>query len=170
MSDPDAVLTSLAQAEDTFSHATGDPVFEPALDAGADAAVGTVPLQKACRLLELAHRIPELGAYYGAILEASFIAIEHTLQGYLLVLTGVEAHDLRDHDRPYRLAKGQVPLENGTLDRLERLYSSRRTAHYYGTTVTTEQQARAMREVASGIHDHIVAFEHALGQFCNCGE
>jgi hypothetical protein len=170
MSDPTALLDALTTAEDAFAHAAGDPLFEPGLDASPDAADGAVQIGKACRLLELAHRIEELGPYYGAILEASFIAIEHTIQGYLLALTGVEDHELRDHDRPYELARGQVPLKEATIDRLERLYDARRTDHYYGTTVTTEQQATALRDVATAVHEHVVGFEGEVARLCTCSE
>jgi hypothetical protein len=120
--------------------------------------------------LTVAHDLDTVGDYYGAILESAFIAIEQTLQAYLLALTGVDEHELRDHDRPYELANGQVPLTDETIDRLETLYDARRTDHYYGTTVTTRQQALAMRDVAVSVHTHIVDFDHVLEAFCNCPE
>lgn len=170
MSDPSHVLDRLDAAEDAFGHTAGRPEFEPDVNASPDADPGEVPLQKACRLLTVAHDLDNAGDYYGAVLESSFIAIEHTLQAYLLALTGVGEHELRDHDRPYELAKGQAPLSDDTIDRLETLYDARRTDHYYGTTVTTRQQATAMRDVAVSVHDHIIDFDHTLTQFCNCSD
>jgi len=170
MSDPTALLDRLDAAEDAFGHAAGRPVFEPELNASTEADPGEVPLQKACRLLAVAHELDDVGEYYSAILESSFIAIEHTLQAYLLAMTGVEEHRLRDHDRPYELAKGQVPLTDETIDRLRRLYDTRRTDHYYGTTVTTRQQAVAMRELAVTVHDHVIRFDHTLERFCCCSD
>lgn len=168
MGDPKDLLERLDAAEDAFSHAVGRPVFEPAVNASTDAEPGEVPLQKACRLLTVAHELEDVGEYYSAILEFSFIAIEQSLQAYLLAMTAVEEHRLRDHDRPYELAKGQVPLTGETLDRLQRLYDARRTDHYYGTTVTTRQQAVAMRDVATAVHNHVVGFDHALERYCRC--
>lgn len=168
MTDPDDLTAALIAAEDAFGHARGEPTFEPGFNSSKSAAPGEVQIQKACRLLELSHRLDDVGAYYGAILEASFIAIEHTLQGYLLALTGIEEHELRDHDRPYSLARGRVPLTEDTLDRLERLYDERRTKHYYGTTVTTEQQARSLRATAITVHDHVVGFDHEVERHCTC--
>lgn len=168
MSDPESILDSLDEAEDAFSHAGGPPEFEPGVNASPDAEPGEVPLQKACRLLTVTEELSESGSYYGAVLESSFIVIEQTLQAYLLSLTGVEAHELRDHDRPYKLASGRVPLTDETLERVETLYHSRRTDHYYGTTVTTHQQATAMRSVAVGVHDHLVDSVRKLEAFCNC--
>lgn len=124
--------------------------------------------QKTCRLLDLARKIDEVGEYYGAILEHSFIAVEHTFQGYLLAITGADEHELRDHTSPYELAKGQVPLEDKTVEALSTLYDARRTRHYYGTTVTTEQQARTVRSLAKAVHDHVVGFDPELERFCVC--
>ena len=170
MSDPTALLEEIAAAEDAFGHAHGRPEFEPELNSAPDASDGEVQIHKACRLLELTQSIDELGAYYGAILEHSFIVIEHTLQGYLLAVTGTEASDLRDHTSPYEFAKGQVPLEPGTIESLQQLYDARRTEHYYGTTVTTKEQAERMRAVAAHVHEHIVTFDHEIEQLCFCPE
>lgn len=86
--------------------------------------------------------IESVGPYYGAILEHPFLVIEHTL--------------------------GQVPLADSTLDSMRAVYDARRTEHYYGTTVTTEAQARYMRDVAVAIHEHIVTFDHEIEEFCRC--
>jgi len=83
-------------------------------------------------------------------------------------VSGIEQAGLRDHDSPYELAKGQVPLENDTINTLKRLYDARRTSHYYGTTVTTEDQAERMRQVAQIVHEHIVGFDPELERFCLC--
>lgn len=168
MSDPSTLLNQLDAAEDAFSHTAGHPEFEPGVNASPEAEPGEVPLQKACRLLTVAHELDDTGEYYSAILESSFVSIEQTLQGYLLAMTGVEEHQLRDHNRPYELAKGQVPLTDKTINRLETLYDARRTDHYYGTTVTTHQQATAMRDLATAVHGHITGFEYTIEQFCRC--
>lgn len=169
MSDPRELLDAIETAQDAFGHAHGEPSFEPGVDAGPGAEEGEVQIQKACRLLSLADEVEELGSYYGAILEHSFIAIEHTIQGYLLAVTGAEPAELRNHSTPYEYAKGQVPLSDTTVDALEALYAGRRTQHYYGTTVTTEAQAKTMHSVAVGVHDHVVGFDSSLAGYCNCG-
>ncbi|SDJ55049.1 hypothetical protein SAMN05216226_10512 [Halovenus aranensis] len=168
MSDPTELRKAIEAAEDAFSHAHGQPVFEPGLNAAADASDGEVQIQKACRLLELAHRIDDLGEYYGAIFEHSLIAIEHTFQGYLLAMTGVDEVELRNHSSPYAFAKGQVPLDDETVDDLKNLYDARRTEHYYGTTVTTKTQAEQIRTVAAIVHEYIVTFDQQTEQFCQC--
>ena len=168
MSEPDQLRRRIEAAEDAFGHAHGRPQFEPGLNASADAEAGEVQIQKACRLLEVTDEIDASGRYYGAILEHSFIAIEHTLQGYLLAVTGIEPHELRNHTTPYALSKGRVPIEDETVERLQRLYDARRTEHYYGTTVTTRAQAESMRAVAEAGHRHLVEFDHRLSRYCNC--
>ncbi|MDB2293283.1 hypothetical protein PM085_13475 [Halorubrum ezzemoulense] len=168
MSNLDRIAERLAAAENAFAHADGRPKFEPEVNASRDAEPGEVAIQKACRLLEVVEGIDDLGAYYGAILEHSFIVIEQTLQGYLFARTGVDERELRNHTAPYELAKGRVPLEDRTLDRLAAVYDDRRMSHYYGTTVTTAAQANRMREVAMAVHDHLVSFDGRLGTFCRC--
>lgn len=168
MSDPNELLERITAAEDAFGHAYGQPTFEPELNAAPDADDGEVQIQKACRLLELTHELEEIGDYYGAILEHSFIAIEHTFQGYLIAIAGTDPKELRNHDSPYEFAKGQIPLEDSTIEALKALYENRRTEHYYGTTVTTEAQAKRMRDVATAVHSHIVAFDHEIERYCGC--
>lgn len=170
MSDPAELREAIDAVKDAFSHAHGRPEFEPGLNAAADASDGEVQIQKACRLLELAHRIEELGEYYGAVFEHSLIAIEHTFQGYLLAMTGVDEAELRNHTSPYTFAKGQVPLEDETIEDLKNLYEARRTEHYYGTTVTTKTQAERIRDVAVLVHEHIVTFDSQTEQFCQCNQ
>lgn len=168
MSEPTSISDALEAAEDAFQHATGQPEFEPGLDASSGADPGKVQIQKACRLLELSRRLEGVGEYYGAIFEQSFIAIEQTLQGYLIAIAGAEKRELRDHTTPYEWAKGQVPIEDKTIQRISRLYDQRRTDHYYGTTVTTKDQAYSMRRLSHAIHDHIVRFNPETERFCTC--
>ncbi|MFP9191238.1 hypothetical protein ACLI4Q_06190 [Natrialbaceae archaeon A-CW1-1] len=168
MSDPTELLEQISAAEDAFGHAYGQPTFEPELDATPGADDGKLQIQKACRLLRLTHQLDELGKYYGAILEQSFIVIEQTLQGYLISIAGTDPKELRNHDSPYEFAKGQAPLEDTTIQSLKMLYDTRRTEHYYGTTVTTEAQAKCLRDVATTVHSHIISFDHETEQFCQC--
>lgn len=168
MSDPTELQAQIEAAADSFSHAHGQPQFEPGLNASADAADGEVQIQKACRLLEMMREITDSGDYYGATLEHSFIVIEQTFQGYLLAVTGVDAHELRNHTSPYEFAKGQVPIDDDTIEAIQRLYDARRTDHYYGTTVTTKTQAEMMRNVAQTVHRRIVGFDPQLSRLCNC--
>ena len=83
-------------------------------------------------------------------------------------MSGIEPAELRNHDSPYEFARGRVPLEDETIESLKRLYDARRTSHYYGTTVTTAEQAERMRRVATLVHEHIVTFDPELEQYCLC--
>lgn len=168
MSDPEPLLEALEDAKRAFNRPGSAPEFEPGVNPAADAAEGEVAVQKACRLLELANEVETLGDYYGAILEFSFIVIEQTLQGYLLTMTGTDPAELRNHTSPYEFAKGQVPLEESTIETLQQLYEGRRTKHYYGTTVTTRAQAVRMRDLAEQVHDRIVSFDSDTERFCQC--
>lgn len=169
MSDPANLRNALQSVQDAFAHANGVPAFEPGLNASPDAGEGEVAIQKACRLLDLNEEIVT-GAYYGAIVEHSFIAIEHTLQGYLLELTGVEGHELRNHTTPYTAARGRVPVSKPLLSDIHGLYDDRRTAHYYGTTVTTQEQAESLAAFARRFYETIVGHSTDLEDYCNCIE
>lgn len=167
MSDPAKLLEELEAAEDAFGHVDGKPTFESGLTASPDARPGEVQIQKACRLLEITGT-EAVADYYGAILEHAFIAIEHTFQGYLLAFSGFESRELRNHVTPFECAKGRVPLEDSTIESIQRLYDERRTEHYYGTSVTTRSQAERMRNVAGEVHRHVIGYDAALERFCRC--
>jgi hypothetical protein len=85
-----------------------------------------------------------------------------------LTITGVDATEVRDHDSPFDLAKGRVPLEDGTIGSPKRLYTARRTTHSYRTRVTTADQAEHMRTVATLLHEHIVPVDPERERFCLC--
>ncbi|MFB6283624.1 MAG: hypothetical protein ABEK59_06780 [Halobacteria archaeon] len=168
MSDPDDILNKLTEAEDAFKYTHGDPNFEPMIDSSTGADPGKVAIQKACRLIELSWKVTELGDYYGQIVENSFIAMEQTFMGYLLLQTGINENELRDHNSPYELSKKRVPLTVDTIQSISTLYNNIRTEHYYGTTVSTQHQAEAMRDLATGVHGHVVEIDGEVERCCNC--
>lgn len=168
MSDPADLTEVLDAAEDAFAHAHGTPNFEPEIASDADAAAGEVQIQKGCRLLEAARVLNDEGDYYTSILEHSFAAVERTLEGYLVCFTGADPDDFHDHESAYQRARGQVPLEDATLETIEALYAARRTEHYYGTTFSTERQAAQMLRAATVLHEHVVGFDAELYRYCAC--
>ena len=168
MSDPATITDPLAAAVDAFTHTSGPPDFEPGINPSVTASRVEVAIQKACRLLETRARLDELGPYYGAIVEQSVIAIEQTVSGYLLAITGIDERELRDHQTPYEVALGQVPLTDRTVQTIQQLFEERRSEHYYQTTVSTAEQANSMQTLANEIHRHIVAFDPTLERFRRC--
>ncbi len=168
MSDRTAVQAALAAAEDAFDHATGPPTFEPEIDSSADVTPATVHIQKACRLLTAIEVLQQAGAFFGAIVEQSFIAIEHSLSGYLLEVTNIDERVLRNHQTPYHLAEGQVPLEDESIRTIRYLFDERRSSHYYDTAVSTAAQAEAMAMLADKIHAYLVSVDHSLKRACRC--
>lgn len=169
MTDPAELTDALDAAEDAFAHTHGTPEYEPAI-ARSDANPGEVRLQKACRLLLAANLLRDEGHYYTSVLEHAFAAIERSLEGYLLAYTGAHPNDFYDHETVYRHARRQAPLEDATVDSIQRLYAARRTEHYYGTTVTTSQQAREMLRASEAVHSHLRSFGPELSRYCRCEE
>lgn len=167
MSDPAELLDALADAEDAFTHAHGSPEFEPGIDAGSDDS-GVIQLQKRCRLLVTAATLQSNGDHFTSVLEHSFAAIERTLEGYLVSIAGADAAAFHDHTRIYDRAGRETPIDAGTLESIKALYAARRTEHYYGTSVTTRRQASAMLEVATTLHEYLVAFDTELERHCLC--
>lgn len=168
MTDPDHLKEALEAASDAFNHDLGAPTFEPGIDSSGDADEGTVSLQKGCRLIESAEYTLERTDYYTSVVEHSFAAIERTFEGYLILLAGDDPSDLRDHPTVYQRARAQVPLERATIEGISHLYGQHRTSTYYGTSVATSGQARALLTLAGTVHDHVVGFTADLEQRCNC--
>lgn len=168
MTDPTELTDAIDRTADAFSHAHGTPAFEPGIDASPDVESGKVQVQKGCRLLLAAESLQRNGEYYTSVVEHAFTAIERTLEGYLIRFAGSEPSDFHDHETVYRQAQRQAPLERDTLEALEALYSTRRTEHYYGTTVATERQATELLTVAEGLHEYVVGFEPVLEGYCSC--
>lgn len=168
MTDPDHLKEALNVASDAFDHGLGAPTFEPGIDSSNEADEGTVSLQKGCRLIESAEYTLERTDYYTSVVEHSFAAIERTFEGYLILVAGDDPGDFRDHSMVYQRAQEQVPLERATIDGIAHLYDQHRTSTYYGTSVATSGQARALLTLASTVHDHVIGFTADLEQRCNC--
>ncbi|RQH03485.1 hypothetical protein [Natrarchaeobius oligotrophus] len=92
---------SLSAAEDAFRDTRGQNV-EAGLDTRDET---TVQLRKACRLLTAARTLQEQNGYYTVVIEASFVAIERSIQAFLLERGYAEPEDLRyGHTEVYKRA------------------------------------------------------------------
>lgn len=106
--------------------------------------------------------------HYGAVVEQSFIAIEHSISSYLIECVGIDAQSLMDHDSPYDVGRRFLPLDPATVDEIKRLYRDRRTDHYYDSSISTAEQAEAMHELALSIHAAIANRDSVLRAKCTC--
>lgn len=164
-SDPQAVRDAVQRAQDAFElRGRGRPTFEPGLSTDDD---WETQLTKGCRLLEVADVLFEQGAYYTAIIEVSFGAIERSIEAYLLYATGNALQDFQDHEYCYNRAHHAGFVEQDTAADLEGLYGDNRTESYYGGRKPTEEQALAMSELAIAVHAHAVGLVQD-GGVCRC--
>ena len=115
---------------------------EPGLDV-EDAAL--LQLRKACRLLAGAEALYD-AAYYTLVIEASFVAIERTIEFRLLERGTMEPDDLPGtHPGVYREAAAVgIVVESMAAD-LADLWRDHRAKTYYQDGLASAERARAVR-------------------------
>lgn len=157
----DAALEAAERAfEDTHGHS-----LETGLDVSDEALV---QLRKACRLLEAATTLRERNGHHTVVIETSFVTIERSIQFYLIHRNAAGGADLR-HDHAAVYERGaEINLFSETFaDRLLDLWKTNRAAVYYREAAATAEQADAMLELATAVHEHVLTFSSA-GHECIC--
>lgn len=150
--DPSEVVDAIVRAEDAFAmRGFGRPTWEPGLDAAGE---WQTQLTKACTLLDAIDALADHGAYYTAIVEISFGAIERSVEAYCLNLGDETIDQYDDHTEAYERAEA-LGLFDDVADDLTALYADNRTASYYGGRRPTEAQATAMAALATAIHEYV---------------
>ena len=164
-SDPASVLTALERAQDAFEIVgRGRTEFEHGISADAD---WKTQLTKACRLLEVVETLQSQDGYYTAVIEVSFGAIERSIEAYALSMTNDTLQDFQDHQFSYQRAHQIGLFERETAEEMKNLYSENRTESYYGSGRPTEEQAKAMTELAIAVHQFAVS-QIREGGVCLC--
>jgi hypothetical protein len=165
-SDPTAVLEALERAQDAFEMVgRGRTEFEEGISADAD---WETQLTKACRLLEVVDTLQAQDGYYTAVIEVCFGAIERSIEAYALSMTNDTLQDFQDHQFSYQRAHQIGLFEKQTAEEMKDLYSENRTESYYGGGRPTEEQAIAMTELATAVHQFVVD-QIREGGVCLCG-
>lgn len=127
-----------------------------------------VQLRKACRLLEAARTLREQNGYYTVVIEASFVAVERSIQFYLLHRGYASAEDLRyEHTAVYQQGAEVNLFSEAFADRLIQLWKQNRAEVYYRETVASAEQADAMLSLARAVHQYILNFA-SLRYECVC--
>jgi len=164
-SDPAAVLTALDRAQDAFEMVgRGRTAFEDGISADED---WKTQLTKACRLLEVVDTLQSQDGYYTAVIEVCFGAIERSIEAYALAMTNDTLQDFQDHQFSYERAHQIGLFERETAEAMKDLYSENRTESYYGGGRPTQQQAEAMTDLASAVHQFAVS-QIREGGVCLC--
>lgn len=158
------VEDSLEAAERAFRDTRGQTV-ETGLDID-DAA--TIQLRKACRLLTAAQALNDQNGYYTVVIEASFVAVERSIQAFLLERGYSEPQDLRyGHTDGYERAAEVNLFSSEFGDRLTEHWAQNRADIYYREAPASAEQATAMLELAEDIHQYILDFASLLPN-CLC--
>ncbi|WP_440009064.1 hypothetical protein [Halomicrococcus sp. SG-WS-1] len=140
--------------------------IEPGLDV-ADAAL--LQLRKACRLLAGAEALQDAD-YYTLVIEASFVAIERTVEFRLLERGTMQPDNLPGtHAGVYREAATAGVFAESTADDLADLWRDHRAKTYYQDGLATADRAKAIYALAREIHAFVVG-RSSQGHECRCDE
>lgn len=112
-------------------------------------------LRKACRLLTGARLLLKQG-FYTIVIEASFGAIERTLE-FRLLESGVEPRDLPgSHPAIYTEAARRGILSEHVADDLQDLWRNYRAKTYYQDGLASKKRAEKLFALASETHTYVV--------------
>lgn len=122
---------------------------------GVDDAT-TLQLRKACRLLTAANFLQSTNGYYTVVIEASFVAIERTIQFYLLETDFITPDDYIDHVSVYHRGADAGLYSTDFGDKLVELWQNNRSDTYYREGRGSATRAETMYTLATRIHDHVL--------------
>ncbi|PCR88957.1 hypothetical protein [Natrinema ejinorense] len=132
-----------------------------------DAAL--LQLRKACRLLAGAEALHDAG-YYTLVIEASFVAIERTVEFRLLEHGTMEPNDLPGtHPGVYREAAAVGIVAESTAEELADLWRDHRAKTYYQDGLASAERAQTMDELASEIHAFVIG-RSSQSHECLCAD
>lgn len=145
------VEAALTDAEDAFQRPPENP--ETGLEHINDSSI--LQLRKACRLLDAAEFLLERNGHFTVIIEASFVAIERSIQFYV----EEKNYDVpgQRHTEVYELGVRAGLFSEEVADRLEALWIENRSESYYRSGVAGEYRARTAYRLATALHGEVVA-------------
>lgn len=112
--------------------------------------------RKACRLIAAAAFLLDEDGYYTVVIEASFAAIERTIQYYLLDTGLFHEDEYVDHEEVYRRGEDAGLYDREFAGKLIHLWKNNRSDTYYREGVATEQRAATMLQLAKVVHGHVL--------------
>jgi len=126
-------------------------------------------LRKACRLLAGAEALQD-ASYYTLVIEASFVAIERTVEFRLLGRGTMQPDDLPGtHPGVYREAATVGVFGEAMAADLADLWRDHRAKTHYQDGLASAARAEAMYELATEIHTFITG-QSRQGHECICEE
>lgn len=151
---------TLGDAEDAFQRKPVNP------EVGLEHVSGSAHLQlrKACRLLDAAGFLLDRNGHFTVIIEASFVAIERSIQFYIEE-KGYDVTGQR-HTDVYDLGVRAGLFSQDIADRLEELWIENRSESYYRTGIAGEYRAETVFSLAVTLHEEIVALTRTRDCLC----
>jgi len=113
-------------------------------------------LRKACRLIDAAQFLEQEDGYYTVIIEASFAAIERSIQFYLLDTGLLHEDEYVNHEEVYQRGEDAGLYSGEFAGKLTNLWRNNRSDTYYREGVATGNRAEKMLELAEEIHGHVL--------------
>jgi hypothetical protein len=113
-------------------------------------------LRKACRLIDAAQFLEQEDGYYTVIIEASFAAIERSIQFYLLDTGLLHEDEYVNHEEVYQRGEDAGLYSGEFAGKLTNLWRNNRSDTYYREGVATEDRAEKMLKLAEAVHSHIL--------------
>jgi hypothetical protein len=130
-----------------------------------DAAL--LQLRKGCRLLAGAETLHDAG-YYTLVIEASFVAIERTVEFRLLERGRLQPDGLPGtHPGVYREAATVGVVSESMTEDLADLWRDHRARTYYQDGLASADRAEALLSLAGEIHAYVVG-QSQQGHECLC--
>lgn len=131
-------------------------------------------IKKACRLLALAKHLMDektpIGSqqYYTTVIESSFVAIERTIQAYLLSAKVIRDDEFVTHENIFEMGAKAGIYSKTTEEMLRRLWDLNRSNIYYRRGLSTKYAAENMYLLANSIHTHLLSLDKNLKKECVC--
>lgn len=152
----------LAEAQAAFDRRPAD--IESGLDVSS---APLLQLRKACRLLAGADALHEQG-YYTLVIEASFVAMERTVEFRLLERGTMDPNGLPgSHPGVYSEAAAAGIFSESMANDLAELWRDHRAKTYYQDGLAAADRAERMYALAREIHRFVVG-RSSRGHECLC--
>ena len=158
------IETLINEVQGTFDRRPAD--IEVGLEVEATALL---QVRKACRLLAGAKILRDAN-YYTLVIEASFVAIERTVEFRLLEGGTTQSNDLPGtHPGVYREAAAAGVFGESMAADLADLWRDHRATTYYQDGLASAARADAIYELATELHAYVTG-QSRQGHQCICGE
>lgn len=127
------------------------------IEAGLDVDdAALLQLRKACRLLDGAEHLLDAG-FYTLVVEASFVAIERSIEFRLFERGEMEPSELPgSHTTVYHEAAKVGVFSENTAEELADLWRNHRAKTYYRDGLAAATRARRLHDLAAEVHAFIV--------------